>query len=429
MRNNLRLTSVTIFCQRRGDRGPSVSDAQKRCPVSGVAREYNQAVQGRVQLNNLKVIRSWSVIAAMVAAVFLPMPAPAQSAGPVRVAVVGLEHGHVSGFLYGLKNNPEIQLVAIVEPDATLAATYEKKYSLDPSIFYTAIDPMVAAQKPQALLVFTSVGGHRAAIEAAARHHLPVMVEKPLAMSLADAIAIRATARKAGIPVLVNYETTWYASNLAANNAIQQGKLGDLRKVVIHDGHEGPKEINVQPEFLKWLNDPQQNGQGALYDFGCYGADLMTWFMRGATPLSVTAVGQTDKPDIYGVYDDATIIVRYPKAQAVLMPSWNWPFSRKDSEVYGATGYMITVGPGHYRERLKGESAESSEAAPLLAAPPLTSPEDSSMHYLAAVVNGQLTPKGDLTSLDTNMIVMQILDAARESAKTGKTVILKPLPE
>ena len=86
------------------------------------------------------------------------------------------------------------------------------------------------------------------------------MVEKPLTISLDDALAIRETARKANIQVLVNYETTWYSSNLAAYNAIDQGKLGDLRKAVIHDGHEGPKEIHVQPEFLKWLTDPTKNG-------------------------------------------------------------------------------------------------------------------------------------------------------------------------
>ncbi len=150
----------------------------------------------------------------------------------------------------------------------------------------------------------------------------------------------------------------------------------------------------------------------------------MTWWMHGATPLSVTAVGQTDKPDIYSVYDDATIIVRYQKAQAVLMPSWNWTFSRKDSEIYGTAGYMITVGPSHYRLRLVGQTDESSATAT-----PLAPPENSSMQFLAAVVNGQLTPKDDQAALDTNMIVMQILDAARESAKTGKTVELKPLPQ
>ncbi|WP_317196170.1 Gfo/Idh/MocA family protein [Hymenobacter siberiensis] len=57
--------------------------------------------------------------------------------------------------------------------------------------------------------------------------------------------------------------------------------LGDIRKMVAHDGHQGPKEIGVNAEFLAWLTDPVQNDGGALPDFGCYGADLMTWLMQG----------------------------------------------------------------------------------------------------------------------------------------------------
>jgi glucose-fructose oxidoreductase len=56
-------------------------------------------------------------------------------------------------------------------------------------------------------------------------------------------------------------------------------------------------------------------------------------------------------------------------------------------------------------------------------------PNDGSLHYLAAVMNGTLQPNGDLTSLDTNMVVMQILDAARQSAREGRTIQLKPLPK
>ena len=372
-----------------------------------------------LKLNPLRIS-----VAILIAAASFSIAAQAQSPTPTRVAVIGLEHGHVSGFLSGLSQHPEVQLVAIVDPDATLAAKYEQQFKLDHALFFNDVDSMVAAKKPQALLVYTSIAGHRKAIEDAARYHLTVMVEKPLTMSLGDALAIRETARKANIQVLVNYETTWYSSNLAAHNAIEQGKLGDLRKVVIHDGHEGPKEIHVQPEFLSWLNDPTKNGDGALYDFGCYGADLMTWWMHGQAPISVTAVGQIDKPATYNVFDDATIILHYPKAQAVLMPSWNWPFSRKDSEIYGATGYFTTVGLNNYRQRLAGEANETTATAP-----PIAPPNDNSMDYLSAVVNGQLTPKGDLTALDTNMIVMQILDAARESAKTGKTITLKSLPQ
>jgi glucose-fructose oxidoreductase len=344
---------------------------------------------------------------------------------PLRVAIVGLEHGHIGGFLKQFPNQHEMQLVGIVESDADLSHRYAEKYQLDSSLFYTQLDAMVAARHPQALLVYTSIGRHREVIEAAAQHGLSVMVEKPLTMSLDDALAIRRAAREHHIQVLVNYETTWYASNRAAYDEVAQGGVGDLRRIVVHDGHQGPKEIGVQPEFLKWLEDPALNGDGALYDFGCYGADLATWLMHGESPLSVTAVTQTDKPEIYPrVADESTIIVRYPKAEAVLMGSWNWPFARKDMEVYGATGYAITVGPDKMRLRTKGQNQETETVSPAL-----TAPNDGSLHYLAAVLNGTLKPEGDLTSLDTNVVVMQILDAARQSARDGKTIKLSPLPK
>jgi glucose-fructose oxidoreductase len=343
---------------------------------------------------------------------------------PVRVAIVGLEHGHVTGFLHAFPRQHDAELVGIVDANADLRAKYEQQFHLDHALFYPTLDALLEQQHPQALLVYTSIGEHRRIIEQAARHHLDVMVEKPLTLSLDDALAIRRAAREAHIQVLVNYETTWYASNAAVQELAEQGRLGELRKIVVHDGHQGPKEIGVQPEFLSWLTDPAQNGAGALYDFGCYGADLATLLMHGASPVSVTAVAQTDKPQIYPrVDDDATIIVRYPGAQAVLMPSWDWTFSRKDMEVYGTKGYAIAVNPTLVRERFSESSPDES-----VTAPPLAAPEDTSLHYLAAVVRGELDPDHDLTSLDTNVVVMQILDAARESARTGKTVTLKPLP-
>src|SRR5271170_1212227 len=258
----------------------------------------------------------------------------AQTQQPVRVAIVGLEHGHVSGFLHAFPLQHDTELVAIVDEDAALRAKYEQEFHLDHGLFFAQLNDAIAAKHPQALLVYTPIGEHRRVIEAAAVRGLDVMVEKPLTLSLDDALAIRQVARDHHIHVMVNYETTWYASNRALYEMVQQGKIGDIRKVLVHDGHQGPEEIGVQPEFLKWLTDPAKNGAGALYDFGCYGADLMTWLMNGAAPLSVTAVAQTDKPEKYPhVDDDATIILRYPHAQAVLMPSWNWTFGRKDMEV------------------------------------------------------------------------------------------------
>ncbi len=350
--------------------------------------------------------------------------ASAQSSASVRVAIVGLVHGHVSGLLDHLPSHRDVQLVGISDPDASLRQKYAAQYHLDPKLFFPTEAAMLDATHPQAVLVYTSIADHRAAIEEAARHHVASMVEKPLATTVEDALAIRKIAREQKVPVLVNFETTWYASNRAAHDELEAGKLGPLRKLVVHDGHKGPQEIGVQPEFLKWLTDPAKNGAGALFDFGCYGADLATWLMHGETPTTVTAVAQQLKPEVYPKVDDeGTIILTYPHAQVIIQASWNWPFDRKDMEVYGATGSLMTVKTDRVRERLAGQAAAEERAAT-----PLPAPEDDSLHYLAAVLNNKLQPKGDLTALDTNMVVVQILDAARTSAHSGRTVKLAPLP-
>jgi predicted dehydrogenase len=147
--------------------------------------------------------------------------------------------------------------------------------------------------------------------------------------------------------------------------------------------------------------------------------------MHGELPLTVTAVTLHIKPQIYpNVDDDSTIVLTYPHAQAIIQGSWNWPFSRKDMEIYGATGYVDTLYEDHdpgakLRVRLTGEPSEHTETAP-----PLAPPQNDALNYLAAVLNGSLKPQRDLTSLDTNVTVVRILDAARRSAQTGRTITL-----
>jgi len=368
----------------------------------------------------------WRVWPRMLAiGLLFALPGLLAAQAPLRVAIVGLEHGHVEGFLHSLPQHNNVQLVGIADADPALFAKYRTRFGLAESLYFKSMANMIETRRPQAVLVYTSVGEHRHAIEIAAQYGVSVMVEKPLTISLEDALAIRRIARHYHIHVLVNYETTWYASNRAAYSELEHGALGQLRRVVVHDGHQGPKEIGVPPEFLSWLTDPAQNGAGALYDFGCYGVDLMTWLMHGETPLTVTAVVNHDKPEIYrNVDDDATIVLTYPHAQAVIQASWNWPFSRKDMEVYGSTGYAITVGEDKLRIRHEHDNDER-----LIPVVRLNPPENDSLTYLNAVFTGEALSNGDLSALDTNIVVMQILDAARESARTGKTVRLTKLAE
>jgi glucose-fructose oxidoreductase len=339
--------------------------------------------------------------------------------GPLRVVIAGMVHGHVDGFLSGAVKRTDIQIVAVAEPDRALFDDYAKKFGLDAKLYHTDLEGAITATHPQAVLGYTSTFEHRKVVEIAAKYHLPVMMEKPLAVSAADAHAIARTAAAANTPIIVNYFTTWEPSRHAAYDVAHGGEIGDVRKVVAHDGHRGPKEIGVGPEFLGWLTDPKLNGGGALYDFGCYGADFMTWVMSGERPLTVTAVTLHIKPDVYPmVEDDATIVLTYPKAQAILQASWNWPFGRSDVEVYGKTGTVFTSGRDAIEVRHTGEP----EAKKITAAP-LPEPQNDSITYLRSVVLEGRKPEGP-GSLEINVVVAEILDAARESARTGRMVKL-----
>ena len=343
------------------------------------------------------------------------------AASPLQIGVVGLVHGHVAGFFNSALNRTDIRIVGIAEPDRKLFDKYAARYHLDPALYFPSLSDMLSKTHPPAVVLYTNTFDHRAAVEECAAHGVHVMMEKPLAVSYRDALAMAAAARKGNIHVLVNYETTWYASNKAAYDLLQKGSLGDFRKVVVHDGHPGPQEIHVQPEFFHWLTDPKLNGAGALFDFGCYGADLTTWLANGQAPKTVTAVTQQIKPDIYPrVDDEADVLLKYPKAVAILQASWNWPFDRKDMEVYGRTGYVKTIRRDKIDLRLPGDK-ESRIVSP----DSLQAPYDDSLHYFAAVVAGKIQDKHSLSSLDTNVLVTEILDAARQSAKEGRTI---PLP-
>ncbi len=356
----------------------------------------------------------------------------ATAQAPMKVGVVGLTHGHIDGFLNksalspagGILKRPDIQLVGIVEPNQRLWDAYAAKYHFAPSMHFRSIAEMSAATHLQSVLVFTAPSEHRRIVEESAALGVHVLMEKPLAFTYADALAIERAAQKGHIHVLVDFETAWYTSNTEAHDLLKSGDLGPIVKAVIRDGHEGPVKIHVSPDFLALLTDPAQDGDGALTDFGCYGPNLMTWLMDGEAPISVTAVTKRLQPDLYPrVSDEADIILNYRNAVAIVEGSWNWPFAQKQMDLYGQTGYAKAIDPTKIEFRRQHDAAGS-----VTEGHPLEPPYDDPLHYMEAVLSGQIEERNDMSSLKNNILVAEILDAARQSAQTGKTIALPLAP-
>lgn len=343
---------------------------------------------------------------------------------PLRIGVVGLVHTHVHWIL-GREKLGDIEIVGIVEPNRELAQRYADQHGYSMDIVFDSLDEMVKGVRPEAVTAFNSIYDHLDTVKYCAPLGIHVMVEKPLAVSWEHAQEMIALAKKHKIHLLTNYETSWYGSNYKAYDVVHtEGKIGNIRRMVFHTGHFGPIEIGCNPEFLEWLTDPVLNGGGALTDFGCYGANLATWFMKGQEPESVTCITQQLKPHLYPkVDDDATIILDYPENQVIIQASWNWPHHVKDMEIYGTTGYVICKNASAM-EIMTGRKQESSA----LEAEPLPQGFHDPFALLQKVVqeNHQL-PAYDVSSLENNERVMQILETAKRSAETHKTIIWKDM--
>ena len=341
---------------------------------------------------------------------------------PLKVAVAGLAHGHVSWILRN-DSSRNLELVGVYDKSAELGARLLKQFKLPESLFHSSLAKMLDDLKPEAVVAFGSIYEHLEIVKACAPRGIHVMVEKPLAVSIKHAEEMVALARKHKIHLLTNYETSWYPTTLKAYELVYDSSTtGKMRKLVFHHGHQGPKEIGVSKDFFDWLTDPVLNGGGALIDFGCYGANIMTWLMKGQKPLTVTAVTRQYKPEIYPKVDDeATIIVTYPEAQCIIQASWNWPYNRKDMEIYGSEGYIMADNFSDIRYRGPGMKSEVKRKVSVEETGVYTDP----FKYLNDIIRNKIkVSEFGLYSAENNLMVVRILEAARESAKSGRTIRL-----
>ena len=338
----------------------------------------------------------------------------------LRIGVAGVTHDHLGGVVQALRGG-DVEVVGVWEANARYLHDNSLTGRVPEDRFYADLGRMLDQTRPEAVVAYGSIKEHLAVVEACAPRGIHVMVEKPLGASLKDALKMATLARKYGIHLLTNYETTWYSSNAYVKQQIEQNALGQLFRMDVYDGHQGPVEIGCSQKFLDWLTDPVGNGGGAVMDFGCYGANLATWLLNGKAPTKVFASLHRNKPAVYPkVDDDAEIMLYYDGVTVNIGASWCWPMERKDMYVYGLGGYLYQHTPTQVSGQVGGKDV------PEFTAPALSAPYDSSFRYLKAVVRGEITvAPSDLSALENNLTVMRILDAAVRSAKSGKAVTLK----
>ena len=344
---------------------------------------------------------------------FLLLPA---FAAEHTIAVVGLVHSHVWGHLKEVLPGQPARLVGVAETEPELVAEAEKR-GVPANLVFADWKKMIDQQKPEIVWAFVENNRHREIVEYCAPRKIHVLFEKPLASNYKEALAIRDLARKYGIYVMTNYQMAWWPANYTAKELADSGAIGKvwrLHGIVGHGGPGGPTGLNKY--FFNWLTDPVKNGGGALVDFGCYNALWSLWYL--GRPETVYAQSNQLRPNEFPkVEDNADIILNYKQGVAILEGSWDLPYGFQDLEVFGLGG-GIHMSDGEVTLRKSGQ--REAQTMPVTALPPEASTPVAAMIHS---IESKTEPQG-LTSLDMNIQVVEILDAAKESLKTGRAVRL-----
>jgi len=334
----------------------------------------------------------------------------------LKVVVAGLSHDHVNPILDKYKSG-QIEIIGIAETSLPLCEKKKKAYQLPDSIFFKDLKTALQSKHPDLVMVYEAPAEHLSVVEICMPLHIPVMIEKPLAFTNEDAARIKFLSEKFKTKVYTNFPSIWYSSFIEFLK--RSNEAGTINKMVMRGGHRGPIEVGCSKDFLNWLTDSLKNGGGALVDFGCYGAAIMTELMHGEIPLSVYASVKHLKPEMYPKVDDAaTIILEYKNATGIVEASWNFPYTIMDAEVYGTDGYLHASQFNTPQLQVKKDSISGDEK--------IATPEyNDAVGYLTAVLKNGAPDNNELLSLDRNLIIVRILDAARKSAREGRKILLQ----
>jgi predicted dehydrogenase len=331
-----------------------------------------------------------------------------------KIAVVGLVHAHVWGHLRDMVKNDPAQLVGVAEPVQELVDE-AKKAGVADNLIFSDYKKMLDQTKPDIVWSFVENNRHLEIVQACAARKINVIFEKPLASTYKDALAIRDLAKKYGIQVMTNYQMAWWAANYTAHSQADSGAVGQVYRLRGVVGHGGPGSDGARNKyFFEWLTDPVKNGAGALMDFGCYNALWSLWYL--GRPESVFAQVNRLQPERFPkVEDNATLLLHYKNAEGIFEGSWDLPRSFQDLEVFGRQGIL-------YMQNGKVELRKGRETkeVPIEALPPERS---KPIAYMVEVLKSGKQVEG-MVAVDINIEVNEIIDAAKESIRTGKPVML-----
>jgi predicted dehydrogenase len=360
-----------------------------------------------------------------------------------RVGVIGFAHMHVNELVDRFIATGRAAIVACADTAPRTPSLTKVEGSRSANLQRTLAGPgkprayqgyqeLLRAEALDIAILCPEISQHAEVTEAAARHGVHVVTEKPMAGSVEDALRMAAAAGSGKIALAVNLPTTWRPAIRRVKELLDDGAIGEIWEIKWRNGaslgplahgstHPGDTvisgEVSNAQKAMEWWHQADAGG-GALLDYCCYGACLVSWFLEAA-PVSVQCL-RANLMSRYGTADDnAAMLLRFPAAMAILEASWttfhagvaNGPI------IYGTHGTIVVDGDNIliFRERGAGTPSLVEKGDPLPRGRATIAEE-----FLHHLETGD--PLHPTLALPINLAAVAILDAGIRSAESGAAV-------
>lgn len=360
----------------------------------------------------------------------------------IKAVIIGFAHMHVNEIALYISEQPDFKLVGVADVKSGVEEIADLRYTAKWNLenvsknycknVYEDYRKMLDELKPDIAFIMTENSIKPKVVEECAKRGINVSIEKPIAVSLAEAKKIEASVDKYKIEAVVNWPVIWRPYIHQMKTALDAEIVGKPLKLRYINGHTGPlgkgakhrgvsenaEEMTDEQRSKTWWHN-QKFGGGVYLDICCYGCLFSDWFM-GNNAKSVMSAGENLNTPFGDTDDNFAAIIKYDDKMSVIEGTWTTPrvVIPSGPMVMCSNGVITCTGdaensPGVAAYDIYGNEVKVPEIE--------FSDKYKNMPWQWANYIKTGEPIHKMLTLDENIKIMALLDAVMRSSKSGKT--------
>ena len=330
-------------------------------------------------------------------------------------------------------DHPDAEIVGICDEQPERMQDAIHNFGLHREQVFTDPHACLRATQPDLVILCPAASRHGEYVELVAPYGVHVLVEKPMAASLAEADRMIAAMQPTGKLLAINWPLAWYPPHVTAKRLLAEGMIGTLREVHFYDGNRGPlyhgaDKIEIEPtaamKDASWFYKAAQGG-GSLLDYLGYGTTLGTWYHDGNKPIEVVCM--VDEPPGLEVDEQSVTVARYDVGLSTFGTRWGtftdpWTHQPQPRCGFVLAGTDGTISNYDYADTIRVQTRQHPEGQDI-AVDTLQAPHQDPIQYMVHCIRTGEAISGPLAP-DICRIGQQIVDTAFESARQKRTLAL-----